>query len=209
MVSKVKHNFCKISMLSASLILALSSTAYAEQYRCKDNNGKVHYGQTLPYECENIAYDILNNSGIVIERVAPPRSKEEIEAEKEAIQQAELEKKTQLEIKKEKQKFLRMYPTREDIIRSQRLKTEGLNRILEVNTATINSQKKQLEQLKHSAAEQERTGRPVSKSLQSSIKNLRSQIKRQMDFIAVKTKELKELDSKYQKLLQQFDEMTK
>ncbi|MGV6853001.1 MAG: DUF4124 domain-containing protein [bacterium] len=205
----MKHNFCKISMLSASLILALSSTAYAEQYRCKDNNGKVHYGQTLPYECENIAYDILNNSGIVIERVAPPRSKEEIEAEKEAIQQAELEKKTQLEIKKEKQKFLRMYPTREDIIRSQRLKTEGLNRILEVNTATINSQKKQLEQLKHSAAEQERTGRPVSKSLQSSIKNLRSQIKRQMDFIAVKTKELKELDSKYQKLLQQFDEMTK
>ena len=188
-------------------LLAISFSSQAVQYRCKDENGKTHYGQALPFACENIAYEILSNQGIVIERVAPQKADDVIAAEKEAARQLQKEKDDVEHQQTLDSRFLLMYPTKEDITRSQILKTEGLQRTLEVTKTALVSQKKQLKDLKRRAAEQERTGRPVSKSLRASIQNLQGQIVRQEQFIVTKTKELHSLDAKFEKLLKRYKDV--
>ena len=58
-----------VAILIAGIFgLAVTSLA-ANSYRWKDKDGNVHYGAAVPPEYPNQPYDILNNAGIVIERV--------------------------------------------------------------------------------------------------------------------------------------------
>jgi len=59
----------KLAMLIA-VVMGLSVTSLsAETYRWKDKDGKIHYGAMVPAEYADQPYDILNNSGQVIEHV--------------------------------------------------------------------------------------------------------------------------------------------
>ena len=59
----------KLAMLIA-VILSLSVTSLAaETYRWKDKDGKTHYGAMVPAEYADQPYDVLNNSGQVIEHI--------------------------------------------------------------------------------------------------------------------------------------------
>ena len=69
MESNVKTTPKKLAMLIA-VILSLSVTSLAaETYRWKDKDGKTHYGAMVPAEYADQPYDVLNNSGQVIEHV--------------------------------------------------------------------------------------------------------------------------------------------
>ena len=56
--------------------LLLPIAAAADTYRWTDEDGKVHYGKSLPPDRADKPYDILNDQGIVIERVTDPRRRE-------------------------------------------------------------------------------------------------------------------------------------
>jgi len=62
----------------------------AEMYRFKDDQGQTVLSNTLPREARSKGYEILNNSGRVIEKVPPPPTEEEIAERK---RQKELERK--------------------------------------------------------------------------------------------------------------------
>jgi len=70
--------------------LALAPAVMAEMYRFKDDQGQTVLSNTLPREARSKGYEILNNSGRVIEKVPPPPTEEEIAERK---RQKELERK--------------------------------------------------------------------------------------------------------------------
>lgn len=60
----------RVGLALLAIILCVSfSTALAETYRWKDKDGNVHYGAVVPAEYADQPYDILNDAGMVIERV--------------------------------------------------------------------------------------------------------------------------------------------
>ncbi len=64
--------------LAAGLLLAVSANA-AEVYRWVDENGEVHYSETLPPNFEDKGHDVLNQRGIVLDedkKLTPPPPKE-------------------------------------------------------------------------------------------------------------------------------------
>ena len=54
--------------MSGVLCLVATSLA-AETYRWKDKDGKTHYGAAVPAEYADQPYDVLNDAGMVIDRV--------------------------------------------------------------------------------------------------------------------------------------------
>jgi hypothetical protein len=73
----------------ASGLLACSTAAAAEVYRWVDENGEVHYSESLPPEQKENQYDVLSSSGLVIKqdqsmKPPPPKPKED---DKEALKE--------------------------------------------------------------------------------------------------------------------------
>jgi len=69
-----KTRFSTIILLCAAALLA-SPGAFAEVYRWVDENGEVHYSETLPPDFEDKGHDILNERGIVLDEdklLTPP-----------------------------------------------------------------------------------------------------------------------------------------
>ena len=58
----------KTFLVSVALCLVATSLV-AETYRWKDKDGKTHYGAAVPAEYADQPYDVLNDAGMVIDRV--------------------------------------------------------------------------------------------------------------------------------------------
>ena len=58
----------KTFLVSVALCLVATSLV-AETYRWKDTDGKTHYGAAVPAEYADQPYDVLNDAGMVIDRV--------------------------------------------------------------------------------------------------------------------------------------------
>jgi len=60
----------KITAILISVVLCLAATSLAaETYRWKDKDGKTHYGAAVPAEYADQPYDVLNDAGMIIDRV--------------------------------------------------------------------------------------------------------------------------------------------
>jgi len=75
---------------AALVALAAPLEARAQSYRCVDKAGKKHYGQTIPRACIGLEVEQLSASGTVVKRIAPPPTKDELEA-KEAEERKRIE----------------------------------------------------------------------------------------------------------------------
>ena len=62
-----RHGLTTIFLGGALCLLAASLAA--ETYRWKDKDGKIHYGAAVPAEYADQPYDVLNDAGMVIDRV--------------------------------------------------------------------------------------------------------------------------------------------
>jgi hypothetical protein len=63
--SAVTRALCSASILCA--LAAGATTAAAEVYRWVDENGEVHYSESLPPDYKDEGYDVLNRQGVVVE----------------------------------------------------------------------------------------------------------------------------------------------
>lgn len=156
-----------------ALIIGLSATSLAaDTYRWKDKNGKTHYGAAVPAEYADQPYDILNNAGIVIERVEDTSIPLEVRAEEKIKKSREpLISEETRQIQSDKLLVIR-YSSEEDILKAQELEisqlgydTKVVNQSYESTTAAIRSQIKE-------AADQQRSGQNISPETQKKIDQL-------------------------------------
>lgn len=154
-------------------IIGLSATSVvAESYRWKDKDGKIHYGAAVPAEYADQPYDILNDSGVVIERVEDTSIPLEVRAEKKIKKgRAPLISEETRRIQSDKLLVIR-YSSEEDILKAQELEvaqlgydTKVINQSYESTTTAIRSQIRL-------AADQQRAGQQISPETQKKIDQL-------------------------------------
>ncbi len=192
-------------MIFLLLALVLASTTQAGKiYRWVDENGQVHYGTSIPPEYQKQARDELNEQGVVtehVERAATPEELAARQAAEEARRQAEeAERKRQIEA----QQILVNYNSEEDIQRRRKLRLEGVERSLQITRDTLAAQQRNLDQLNKQAAEQERSGRTVSKALLSAIRDMKAQMAKQREYLQTKEKEKAKIDAEFDHILQEY-----
>ena len=98
------------------LLFSLSSPTFAIK-KCKDAEGKWHYGDVAVDQCENSKVTTLNERGFITEEKEAPKTEEELALEAEQNALVEQQEKQRLADEEEKRRVLSIYETESDIDR--------------------------------------------------------------------------------------------
>lgn len=164
-------------MIVAGCLYLTASAAFAETYRWKDNDGKVHYGATVPAEYAHLPYDILNKAGMVIEHVEDTSIPMEIRVEQISKERAPLI--SDEERRRASDRLLIVqYRSEEEIDKALLLEIDQLgydSRI--INQSYDNTKMAIREQIKQ-AADQQRAGQVISADKNKNINRLYARLNR-------------------------------
>jgi hypothetical protein len=90
------------------LALALCAPAHAA-YRCVDEKGRTHIGDTPPAGCANVVMYEVTRGGTIIRKIDPTMTEEQARAKAEAEEKAKLERKAAAEQKRKDVALLSTY----------------------------------------------------------------------------------------------------
>ncbi len=189
---------------------ALSSDLGAQQgklYKWVDKDGNVHYSDQVPPEAVDQARQELNPQGVTVSEVERALSPEELAARAEAEKLAAQEQKAIEEQERQDQLMLASYGSEEDITRARDSKIEMLQRSIDTSNASLRSLNSSLADLTRRAADNERSGQPVSDTLSSAIADLRRKVLRAEQVIAQKQQEQAGVHEEFAGELERFRTM--
>lgn len=177
-----------VALIAAAGFLAVPAHAQ-NRYKWRDAGGQMHYSDTLTREAMIVGYEVVNNQGLTVKRVARQLTADEkVEAAKAAaIRKAELE--AAAEQKRRDKQLLAAYPTEADLVASQKAQLEQLNQIVRAAQAGLQNQEETLADLLGRADELQHRGSAVPKRLNEQIAELRAQLEQQRVFQASKQAE--------------------
>jgi len=191
MEARTERTLCTLIVTSAlAAWLAASPLAAAEVYRWVDENGEVHYSESLPpdYKDKEKGYDVLNREGIVVDEnqtltpQAPPPPKED-EAQELPRDSSGMPRPKALYSESEMQQrmdnFLMLrYESEQEILDAMNVEIKQLEydrRLLEGSRSSMNSAYRGHVRV---AAEQQRAGVPIDAETVREIENLRAALAR-------------------------------
>jgi hypothetical protein len=203
-------------VLSALLSATLCFGQEAAYYRYKDKDGNTVMSSTLPPEYANGGYETLNHSGAVIETIAPRKSEAQIQIEAEALkkreadkQQAELQHQKDEEQRRKDDILLKSFSTQQDIERSRNDKMASIKVLEEIVKENLEGLERQLSVAQNAAKTYQQSNQKIPEKLQHTIDNTLRQIHNNKAFLERKALEKKDIDKKYQALIQRFNDVEK
>lgn len=131
------------------LIVALfvASTAQAA-FRCKDEKGVTHFGDTPPPGCANVMMYEISRSGMVLREIAPTLTTEQRKEKSEESARRKEEERAQAEQRRKDYALLATYGSEKDIDTSRELNLQPIqNRIASAlaRSAAVDKRLKELE----------------------------------------------------------------
>ncbi|MDT3719743.1 DUF4124 domain-containing protein [Pseudomonas oryzihabitans] len=145
----------------ASLVLLALPLAGqgAELYRYLDRNGTLVIDrQGVPPEYAGKGYDVLNEQGRVIRKVAPALPAEELERRERARQQALAD-----------EQLRKLYSSVEDVDRAKARKLSELEGLMQIKKANLESARQVQAQLMEQAAVLQRNGQALPEDIQARL----------------------------------------
>jgi hypothetical protein len=205
----------RLALLCTTLVFAFTQIYAAEGqklYKWVDQDGNVHYSDTLPPQQVKQEHKVLNEQGITVDTVARAKTDEELAAEREALRQTKQrvhdEELVKADLARRDRILLSIYANEEDLFRARDHKLVALDSTIDVTRSNIRTQEASLENFMKEAADIERRGQVVSEHIKTAIKNLRAQIAENEAYIGRKEEEKNEITADYEVDLERFRELT-
>jgi len=191
------------------ILLLLAAPAWGQSvYKWVDENGEVHYSQTLPPERAGEAHDRLTNDGLLAERVDRVKTAEEL-AELKAEQAAKKEQAEQRRIQAQQDRlFLAAFPTEEDVRQAIQSRREAVFAERDSVRSLIEQARARFASRVERAAAIERRGEPVPDSLVESVASDRAAIRELNDRLDRINARLEALDQELSAELQRHRRLT-
>jgi len=182
------------------LLLGLFATQSiaAQLYRYKNEQGNLVMGHAIPPKYVSKGYDILNAQGRIIERVPPALNTEQI-----SLRDAKLEKEKQKKIAQAAQNEIdatlkQLYSHPDDAVRILKRRIQDINSVIQVKKVNIENSEKQILALEEQAANKQRKGFNIPKSILNKIDLLKK-------VIINAQADIQELKKDYKIVLKEFD----
>jgi hypothetical protein len=193
-------NILGICALTASI-----SFAAGELYRYEGANGEVVIDDNIPPEFIPKGYSILNKSGLVVERVEPALTEEEL---------ADLsDEKREKELKEEQEKqddwLLQRFSDAGDAVLARDRQLGALDTLIIVAESNINKLKQEETKELEYAAASERAGQEVGEAVLNSLERIRAQIRAAELQIENQKNEQRILNHKYEVMIKRLKEIEK
>ena len=204
----------RLALLCTALVLAFTQASAEGQklYKWVDEDGNVHYSDTLPPHLVEQEHKVLNERGIIVDTIERAKTDEELAAEREAVRQAEQIANDEEMIRAKKARrdriLLSIYANEEDLFRARDHKLAAIDSTIDVTGLNIRTQEASLENFMKKAADVERRGEQVSPHIIGAIEDLRVQITENQAFIQRKFAEKEDIAAEYEADLERFRELT-
>lgn len=188
---EARHKFPLILSLSGGLlwVLLAGGAAAAEVYRWVDENGEVHYSESLPPDHQDKGHDVLSREGMVVDEnqkltPAPPSEKPNQEKPEELPRDASGLPRpkplhSEAELRHHMDNFLMLrYESEQEILDAMNVEIKQLNydrRLLEGSRASLQDAYRGQIRV---AAERQRAGKEVEPEAVKEINSLRNSLAR-------------------------------
>ena len=184
--------------------LLYGPVAGAFMYKWVDDEGKVHYGDSVPPEFSDKERKKINEQGRTVKVFEAAKTPEEI-AENEAPRgpQAGAVKEAEAQARKDNV-LLATYSSEEDILKTRDSRLASLEGLIQLTYRRIRSMNHRIKQLTEDAADFERSGKPVPEMLSRQIENIRTQTIENESFIQTKKAEQDEISMEFKKDIERF-----
>ena len=194
------------TLLACSLLYGPVAGAY--MYKWVDDEGKVHYGDSVPPEFSSVERKKINEQGRTIKVFEAAKTPEEVaENERlEALRQGQI-KEAEAQARKDNV-LLATYSSEEDLVKTRDNRLASLEGLIQLTYRRIRSMNHRIKQLTEDAADFERSGKPVPEMLSRQIENIRTQTIENESFILVKMAEQDEIRIEFDKDIQRFHALT-
>ncbi|MGE5027586.1 MAG: DUF4124 domain-containing protein [Betaproteobacteria bacterium] len=110
------------------LLMLASFPAAAKMYKWVDENGKTHFGDTIPAQYANQGSSELNKKGMVIKKTDAALTPEQLQAKEDELAQKKEEERQKEELKRRDKALLSTYTTEKeiDLVRDRNLQQSEL-----------------------------------------------------------------------------------
>jgi len=194
-----------IGLMFAVLIMSTDATAATSSIKkCKDADGKWHYGDTAADECAKSKVTVMSQEGTTKKVIAAPPTEEELKQRETQREQLEAEKQ-QAEVQKRKDEILlSTYGVESDITYIRDRKIAQIESQIKASQETLKS-------LRGALTRMEAQAKDDSKDADSAknIEATRNQIKRHEGVMAQKREEQEALRKQYAEELERYRELKK
>lgn len=199
--------------LATSLLLAITLgtglfvQAAPQLYKWVDENGNVHYGDSIPPQYAEKEQKRLNPQGVTVEVRERAKTPEELVEERRlaTIQEEENERRREAETRD--RILLDTFSNEDEIVMTRNGKVSAIDAVIRVTEGRIESLRNRLAELTNRAANLERSGKPVPDVLHQDIRSARQQIEDNQDYIVQKEQEQRETSAMYEADIQRFREL--
>ncbi len=191
-----------------TIILLCSHSIFAKQfYRFKNNEGNVIVKDQVSNEMIANGYDVISETGQLIEQVPPGKTL--AETEKERLKELE-KKQEELALRRrirDDAELLRQFSSIGDIIRNRDAQLLALEQRIKIQASKSDLLKLQLEDQQRQAATHERLSQPIPKLLTEDMKTTRAQIKDNVINSELLEKEKVTVADRYEKDIIRYKEL--
>lgn len=186
------------------LVIGLISPAHAELKKWIDDDGQVHYGDTIPPRYLKQQHQVLNPQGVVIENVEAAKTVEELLEEKRQQRIALIKEKKRKQQEFKDRVLLDTYTTERDLIGARDERTTTIDSLIQLTQSIIDSNLEQLTRLNKRMEEFERFKKPVTDNMVEQKRILESQIKANQEYIVDQQSERERIVDTFNQDLERF-----
>lgn len=173
--------------ISLLILLSLTMASAAQFYRWVDDEGNTFIQSYIPPEFVAGGYEIIDDNGVVLKKVAPQISKAERDAREAAQVSAEMQRARDEEL-------LKLYRSPADVDRAMKTWLSRMDMEIRVKRNRIRIKENEFDGLQERAANQEKAGAEVDSDLLNKMKAIRLEID-QFD-LEIREVELRQEESK-------------
>jgi hypothetical protein len=160
-------------MLVASFAAPAQNTGNI-RYKWYDGQGLMHFSDSLTTEAMKYGYDLVNDRGLVVQRVPRQLNAQERAAANKLAQEQAAKQRAAQEIIDAETQMMTAYPDEESYRISQQQTLDTIDQQIHTTQINLRSQEKALTDLLGRAADLENAKQPVPKFLADSIAQQRS-----------------------------------
>ncbi|MFO7858750.1 MAG: DUF4124 domain-containing protein [Ectothiorhodospiraceae bacterium] len=202
---------------AAVLVVAITAggllhTATAEElYRWTDEDGNVHYSDSLPAEKAADARDIYDRTGRLLEEVDAALSEEERELKRQRERQEERAEELRRQEQQAQAEYDRMlrrtYTSVSELEEARDERVANLRASVDLAQRRVERYQEELERLREDAARQERMADGNPEPVYERIEQLEERVTKQQDFIERRQADMEEVRTEFASHIERFREL--
>lgn len=190
-----------------TVVLLSPPLAHAQFYRWVDDQGNVHYTDSIPPEYAEKGHRVLSPDGVQVQEVPRAKTLEEIQRERELERLRAQQSRLIEQQKAADQVLLRTFRSEDDLIMVRDGKLQAVDVLIQVTKSNIRRQQDWINSLRAEAAELERAGKPVPTRISEGIAKTESALRDAMAAILERERQKQEIRDTFSRDLKRFRQL--